>query len=71
MYKLITSAKVCEDLSIGFDRDHGRRRDELTDNENVKSKVYVKNNAQDCLRLCTASRKSYLRIRIKNRINKK
>ena len=30
MYKLLTSAKDSDDLSIGFDRDRGRRRDELT-----------------------------------------
>ena len=32
MYKLITSAKDTDDLSIGFDRDRGRRREELTNN---------------------------------------
>ena len=28
MYKLITTAKGCDDLSIGFDRDRTRRRNE-------------------------------------------
>ena len=36
MYKLITTAKGCDDLSIGFDRDRTRRRNELTNNKNVK-----------------------------------
>ena len=35
-YKLITSAKDSDDLSIVFDRDRGRRRDETTRNKNVK-----------------------------------
>ena len=30
MYKLITSSKGSDDLSIGFDRDRGRRQRELT-----------------------------------------
>ena len=41
-YRLITSARGCDDLSIGFDRDRGRRRDELTDNKNVKGKFHVR-----------------------------
>ena len=36
MYKLITSNKGSDDLFIGFDRDRKRRRDELTNNKNVK-----------------------------------
>ena len=41
MYKLITTAKGC-DLSIGFDRDRTRRRNELTNNKNVKGKYHVR-----------------------------
>ena len=33
MYKLIMSAKDTGDLSIGFDRDRGRRQRELTKNK--------------------------------------
>ena len=36
MYKLINSAKDSDDLSIGFDRDRGRRKQELTGNKNLK-----------------------------------
>ena len=36
MYKLITSSKDSDDLSIGFDRSRNRKRDELTANKNVK-----------------------------------
>ena len=42
MYKLITTAKGCDDLSIGFDRDRTRRRNELTNNKNVKGKYHVR-----------------------------
>ena len=33
MYKLITSAKDSDDLSIGFDRNRDRRKQELTKNK--------------------------------------
>ena len=42
LYKLITSAKVSDDLSIGFDRSRNRRRDELAQNKNVKCKYLLK-----------------------------
>ena len=41
MYKLLTSVKGTDDLSIGFDCDRARRQDELTDNKNVKGKYHV------------------------------
>ena len=42
MYKLITTAKECDDLSIGFDRDRTRKRNELTTNKNVKGKYHAR-----------------------------
>ena len=42
MYKLITSFKDSDDLSIGFDRDRNRRRRELTNNKNIKGKIHVR-----------------------------
>ena len=42
MYKLITTAKGCDDLSIGFDRNRDNRRNELTNNKNVKGKYHVR-----------------------------
>ena len=36
MYKLLTSSKDSDDLSIGFDRDRTRRRNELTNKKNIK-----------------------------------
>ena len=42
MYKLVKSSKNSDDLSIGFDRSRGRRRDESTNNKNVKDKYHLK-----------------------------
>ena len=42
MYKLITSSKYSNDLSIGFDNSRNRRRDELALNKNIKGKYHVK-----------------------------
>ena len=42
MYKLITSIKNRDDLSISFDRSRARRQDEMTDNKNVKGKYHLK-----------------------------
>ena len=42
MYKLLTSCKGSDYLSIGFDRDRTRRRNELTNNKNIKGKYHVR-----------------------------
>ena len=42
MYKLLASSKGSDDLSIGFDRDRTRRRNELTNNKNIKGKYHVR-----------------------------
>ena len=42
MYKLLTSSKGSDDLSIGFDRDRTRRRNELTNNKNIKGKYHLR-----------------------------
>ena len=42
MYKLITSSKDSNDLSVGFDNSRNRRRDELAFNKNIKGKYHVK-----------------------------
>ena len=39
MYKLITSSKNSDDLSIGFDRSSARRRAEMTNNKNLKGNI--------------------------------
>ena len=42
IFKLITSARGIDDLSIGFDRDHRRRQQDLTENNNLNCKYYVR-----------------------------
>ena len=42
MYKLITSSKGSDDLSIGFDRDRNRRQRELSNNKTQKGKYHVR-----------------------------
>ena len=42
LYKLITSSKNSDDLSIGFDRNSVRRREEMTNNKNVKGKFHLR-----------------------------
>ena len=45
-YKLLTSSRDSDDLSIGFDRDRKRRKRELSNNKNIKgkyhSRIYLK-----------------------------
>ena len=42
MYKLLTSSKGSDDLSIGFDRDRKRRQRELTNNKTQKRKYHIR-----------------------------
>ena len=42
MYKLLTSCKDSDDLSIGFDRNRGRRKNELTNNKSIKGKYHIR-----------------------------
>ena len=42
MYKLITSVRDTDDLSIVFDRDRGRRQRELTNNKKIRGKNHVR-----------------------------
>ena len=42
MYKVLTSSKGSDDLSIGFDRDRNRRQRELSDNKSQKKKYQVR-----------------------------
>ena len=42
MYKLLTSCKDSDDLSIGFDRNRGRRKNELTNNKSNKGKYHIR-----------------------------
>ena len=42
MYKLLSSSKGSDDLSIGFDRDRTRRRNELTNKKSIKGKSHIR-----------------------------
>ena len=42
MYKLLTSSKDSDDLSIRFDRNRGRRKNELTTNKKIKGKYHIR-----------------------------
>ena len=42
MYKLLTSSKDSDYLSIGFDRNRGRRKNELTNNKTIKGKYHIR-----------------------------
>ena len=41
MYKLLTSSKDSDDLSIGFDRNRGRSKSELSNNKSIKGKYHI------------------------------
>ena len=47
MYKLLTSSKDSDDLAIGIDRNRGRRKSELSNNKNIKSKYHIRNYLKD------------------------
>ena len=49
MYKILISAKDNDNLPIGFDRDCGRRRDELSRNEKLKGKYHIRLMLKDDL----------------------
>ena len=42
MYKLLTSNRGSDDLSVGFDRDRNERRDELNSNKNITGKGHLR-----------------------------
>ena len=47
MYKLLTSSKDSDDLSIGFDRNRGRRKSELSNNKCIKGKYHIRTYLKD------------------------
>ena len=42
MYKLLTTSKDGDDLSIGFDRNRGGRKNELSNNKTIKGKYHIR-----------------------------
>ena len=47
MFKLVTSARNTDGLSIGFDRNRDRRQQDLTKNKTQKGKIHVKISLKD------------------------
>ena len=70
MYKFVTSARNSDDLSIGCDRDRGRRQRELTKNKNIKGKYHVTIILKDIWGFVECQKK-YIRSRWQTNINKK
>ena len=58
MYKLITSARDADDLSIGFDRDRNRRQLELTNNKNQEGKYHIRVLLRDLFGFCEHQEKA-------------
>ena len=52
MYKLISSAKYTDDLSIVFDRDRNKRQRELPNNKNIKGNYHVRIMLRDVFGFC-------------------
>ena len=65
MYKIITSARATDDLSIRFDRDRGRRQPELTNNKTQRVKFHLKTLLKDVFGFSECQEKSYFRIGVK------
>ena len=42
IYKLLTSSRDSDDLSIGFDRNRGRRKNEISNNKTIEGKCHIR-----------------------------
>ena len=65
MYKLITSSEGSDDLSTGFDRNSGWRRDEMTNNRKRKRWISSRNYAQWRLWFCEHQKKATYKLAYK------
>ena len=70
MYKLITSARNTDDLSIGFDSDRERRKRELTNYKNIKAKYHVTIILKDVFGFCENQVKSTYGLSYKLRLTR-
>ena len=70
MYKILTSSRGSDNLSIGFDRGRNRRKRELTNNKNIKGKYHMRIYLKDIFGFAE-HQKSYLRSRLQTNNNKK
>ena len=57
MYKLISSAKGSDDLSIGFNRNRNTRETELTKKKNIKSENHLRVMLKDIFGLAEYQKK--------------
>ena len=71
MYKLITSATDTDALSVGFDRDRGKRQRELTNNKTQKSKFHLRIMLKDVFGFFSISRKRNFLNRLQINITRK
>ena len=60
MYKLVTTAKGCDDLSVGFDCSRDRRKQELINNKNQKGKYEIRIHLNDIFRFAEHQEKPTL-----------
>ena len=58
MYKLLTSSKDGDDLSISFDRSRNRRKDELALSKNMKGKYHLITMLKDVFGFAEHQRKA-------------
>ena len=65
MYKLITSSKDSNDLSIGFDRSRNRKGDELSLSKNVKGNYHLRIMLKDVFGFAEHQEKVRLGLRYK------
>ena len=70
MYKLITSDKNTVDLSVGSDRDRGRRQRELTNNKDQKGKYHVRIMLRDLFAFAKHLEKAICSFRCKLTLTK-
>ena len=71
MYKLINSARDTDDLSIGFERDGGKRQRELTHNKIVKGKFHERILLKDVFGFAVHQEKATYGLRHKITLTRK
>ena len=71
MYKLIGSAKNCDVLSIGFERDRNKRKQALTSNKNQRGIVYIRSFSKDIFGFAEHQEKATYGLEYKLKKNRK
>ena len=70
VYKILTSSKGSDDLSICFDRDRNRRQRELTNNKSQKGKYHVRIYLKDVFGFAEYQEKATYGLRYKIKMTK-